>query len=169
MTGEQLAYVQGPKIGKIRSSSDEQKLINILEAVIERLGAEFPSSILNKITPEGVLETGSMSFRLEITSSPGATNINKISSRCEQLMNIYVALEQSVSELVDLTKRYASPSGSGFLSIAEQSCRKIGETVNAKAGFKGMEYVCTRVGIIAGRVASRDLECAWDGIGNWMG
>ncbi len=169
MLVKQVIYVEGPKLGRINNSSDEQRILKILKAVVENLELEYASNILSNITPQYVIESGSMSFRLEILSSSELPNARSIAERCDQLMSTYVVLEQYVLTLVDLNKKHTSPSGSGYLSTAEQECRKIGEEINILSGFNGMQYVCSRISDEGGRVASRTLEYVWDGIGSWMG
>jgi len=169
MLGKQVIYVEGPIIGKISNSSDEQRIIKILGAVVENLKLEYSSDVLSSIKPQYVIESGSLNFCLEILLTSESASALSIAERCDKLMSAYVALEQYVLALVDLNMNHASSSGTGYLSTAERECRKLGEEIYTLAGLKGMQYVCSRINDERGRMASRELEYAWDGIGSWKG
>ena len=168
MSSLQMVYVQGPTLGKVVSQGDQQRLVRILEAAARILSEEYPDPPLQRITPECVAETGSMSCRL-LLSDADSRKALEVSARCENLMKLFASLEAHVQTLADIARMHATSSGFGFLSRAEQACRVVGQTVNTEAGFYGMTYVCQRITDVVGRAAARELERTWEGIGGWMG
>lgn len=54
-----------------------------------------------------------------------------------------------------------------FLSRGRKAAREVGELVHAAHGFSGMQAVHEMIATILPRGAARELEMAWDGIGEW--
>ena len=55
------------------------------------------------------------------------------------------------------------------IGSGEKKSRKIGNKINASFGFDGMVYICENIRSELGQVSYRQLESAWDGIGEWRG
>ena len=78
-------------------------------------------------------------------------------------------LETYVQKLIYISNLTATSSGYGFLRLGKEQSRNIGEELNEKWGFDVMVYVCERIRDELGSGPYRELEYAWNGIGDWRG
>jgi hypothetical protein len=58
-------------------------------------------------------------------------------------------------------------AASNFLGAARLEAQRIGQMIHDRHGFDGMQAVCGWISAILPAGASRELECAWHGIGEW--
>ena len=75
-----------------------------------------------------------------------------------------------IEELIRVGQK--APDGrstSTFLNIGKARAREIGERLNQIDGNELMLAVHSRVSQSLGGSSGRELEVAWDGIGEWMG
>jgi hypothetical protein len=57
----------------------------------------------------------------------------------------------------------------GGLGWARAEVRRIGEEIHAKHGHEAMVSVCDELSYVLGGGPAREVEVAWDGIGDWRG
>lgn len=76
-------------------------------------------------------------------------------------------ITQSLAELLQMCRndprRWDDVSRSPFLEKNKQRVREIGEALNQAHGFSGMVYVAEQMP----PHDQRELEVAWNGIGDW--
>ena len=77
-------------------------------------------------------------------------------------------LQGYIRELERLYKSNLYKNNHTFLEVNKEASREIGRRINASHGFSGMVYVCDSVKPF-GVGANRELEFAWDSIGEWRG
>ena len=75
-----------------------------------------------------------------------------------------------IQELVRIGRKGAPDhdSSSNFLSTARGRAREIGQQLDQLAGREMMAAAHEVVRFDLGGVAARELELAWDGIGQWI-
>jgi hypothetical protein len=80
-------------------------------------------------------------------------------------------LDKVIGELIGIGRKSApdSRSASNFLTSGEEKARQIGEQLNRVGGLQLMLKAHAAVAVKLGVVAARELESAWDGIGEWGG
>ena len=72
--------------------------------------------------------------------------------------------EYYIMELVDIYNKYGS-----FLGEGEDHSRVVGNKINQIYGFNGMVDVCDNIKDLIGIASGRELEMAWNNIGDWLG
>lgn len=80
-------------------------------------------------------------------------------------------IKKLIDELIEIGQKYP-PDGrsvSRYLSTAKFRAREIGNSLYEAGGNELMLIAHSKVGGVMGGVAARELEVAWDGIGEWMG
>jgi hypothetical protein len=70
-------------------------------------------------------------------------------------------VDRLVGKLIEVRRR------GGYVSGSYARARQIGETVHARGGTNLMVAANYRVRIALGGGAARELESAWDNIGEW--
>ena len=76
-----------------------------------------------------------------------------------------------VAQLIEIGRKWpADPcSSSHFLDNAHHRTVELGERLNELGEFDAMFRAHKRVSEILGGPSARELELAWDGIGDWQG
>ena len=72
---------------------------------------------------------------------------------------------QQIAGFVTITNSHELPRLS---SEQDRTIQAIGREINAKHGFRGMQYVWKTVQALKGPGATSDLTRMWDGIGQWQ-
>lgn len=77
----------------------------------------------------------------------------------------------NIEELIRIGRKSVpdAHSASNFLGPAQERAREIGEDLNRAGGLQLMLKAHGIVRAELGNVAARELESAWDGIGEWGG
>jgi len=74
-------------------------------------------------------------------------------------------------ELIRIGRKFPpdTQSASHFLNIANDETRKLGQQLHNTGGLRAMLLVHQRIRESLGTTAARELEAAWNGIGDWRG
>ena len=80
-------------------------------------------------------------------------------------------IKQLINELVEVGRKYPpdGQSASRYLNAARSRAREIGQSLYEKGDNALMLFAHANVCATLGGVAARELEVAWNGIGEWMG
>lgn len=105
------------------------------------------------------------------TQSPGFVIVGAMPAHRPRVVTD-VSARTLIAELVSIGQKDASDgpgSSSRFLRQAKLRARAIGEQLNALGGNDYMLAGHEQVRQTLGAVAARELEVAWNGIGEWLG
>ena len=74
-----------------------------------------------------------------------------------------------IAELIKLGRGGSNSMGFGYLGDKKLRTREIGDSLNNEGGKQLMLLGLSKVRNEYGNIAARELEMAWDGIGEWWG
>jgi hypothetical protein len=80
-------------------------------------------------------------------------------------------VKKLVDELIEAGRKYPpdGQSSSHYLNTGRSRAREIGILLEKEGGNNLMLIAHAKVSSILGGTAARELEVAWDGVGEWMG
>lgn len=90
--------------------------------------------------------------------------INRGLSLWVKKMGVRMDINDAVFLLCQLYEKHGT-----FLQALREATLAVGESLESSCGFDGMVRACETVRAKLGGVAHRELEAAWDGVGDWRG